>query len=103
VQRPFGLEAAFAVEEKRMLYEVEVRCRVYVSAEFGGRDAVQNLVRSHVVSEDWLLQVHEGTAMGPGKFLIKGLSAEIGEARFFKGNGAVAPLEPAEMEEEILY
>jgi hypothetical protein len=73
-----------------MLYEVEVTCRIYVSAEFADKAAVEKLVVTRVASEEWLLQVREGVEWGVGKYLLKGLSAAVGPVEPFRMDGTVA-------------
>lgn len=72
----------------QMTFEVEIVGRVYVSVEFGGADSARDLVRDRVAN-DWLLQVAEGSAMGKGKYLVRGLSAAVGEVKPFRENRRV--------------
>lgn len=83
-----------------MVYEVEVRSTIYVNAELGGEASARRLVRDHICNGR-LLAPTEGIARDAGHYLVKCLSAEIGEAWIFGGNRNVNVTEEAAIEEDI--
>jgi len=75
-----------------MIYEVEVIARVYVSVEEGADDAAHRIVRDHVAN-GWLIGFEDGVARDAGHYIVKGLSAKVGEIRPFSGNKCVIKTE----------
>jgi len=78
-----------------MPFEVEIHGSVLVDVEEGGAQAASHLTRDHVCN-DWLLRYREGCASDALHFTVKGMSAEVIEARPFVGNRLVQGAKPEE-------